>query len=112
MSKYKEALEAMVWQFAYRDTKDGQPILFSGGLSALEDAFNALGYDDPKFIDDLGGIICDVDGCPEWVEAQGGMWADTGYWCLCRIHSDAFRKGKPQPKMKQRAIKREASRNK
>jgi len=111
MNIYKEALEDMVWQFAYRGTKDDKSILWTGGQSALEHAFNVLDYDDPKFIDDIDGCICDVEGCPEWVEAQGGMWSDTGYWCLCRIHSDAYRKGKPQPGMKQRAIDREASRN-
>ena len=111
MNEYKEALEDMVWQFAHRGTKGGKSILWTGGQSALEHAFGVLDYHDPKFIDDIDGCICDVEDCPEWVEAQGGMWANTGYWCLCRIHSDAYRKGKPQPGMKQRAIDREASRN-
>ncbi len=51
-------------------------------------------------------------GAVEWVVAQGGMWAETGYWCLCNEHCDESRKGNPQPKMKQRAIDREASRDK
>ena len=104
------ALEGMAWQFAHRGTKNGKSVMHTGGLSALEHAFRVLGWDDPRYFDDIDGAICDTWGCAEWVEAQGGMWAETGYWCLCRIHSDAFRKGKPQPKMKQRAIDREASR--
>jgi hypothetical protein len=108
---YKEALEGMVWQFAYRSVgKDNKSILWTGGLSALEGAFEALGWDNPKIIPDTDGVICDVEGCSEWVEAQGGMWADTGYWCLCAKHSGSCRKGNPQPQMKQRALAREASR--
>ena len=109
MNKYKDALEEMVWQFAYRGVKNGKSVLHTGGLSALETAFTALGWSDPKYFDDVEGI-CDVEGCPGWVEAQGGMWRETGYWCLCREHSHAYREGEPQPKMKQRAIDREASR--
>ena len=110
MNRYKEALESMVWQFAHRDTKDNKSIMWTGGLSALEEAFEALGWDDPKYFEDMDGVICDVEGCAEWVEAQGGMWRETGYWCLCRDHSRSYREGKPQPKMKQRAIDRETSR--
>lgn len=110
MSKYKEALQDMVWQFAYRGTKNNKSIMLTGGLSALEGAFEALGWDDPKYFDDMDGVICDVEDCPGWVQAQGGMWADTGYWCLCGLHSKAYRDGEPQPQMKARAIAREASR--
>jgi len=111
MSKYKEALEEMVWQFAYRSVgKGNKSILRTGGVSALESAFSVLGWDDPKIIEDFDGGICDVKGCAEWVVTQGGMWAETGYWCLCDKHSSAAFKGKPQPEMKQRAIDREASR--
>ena len=109
--KYREALESMVWQFALRDIKNGKSILWSGCQSALEYAFEVLGWDDPKIIDDIDGSICDVEGCPGWVVAQGGMWADTGYWCLCDKHSSASREGKPQPRMKQRALDREAKRD-
>lgn len=108
MDKYKEALEGMVWQFAYRGVKDNKPILWTGCQSALEHAFRVLDYPDPKFIDDIDGSICDVEGCPEWVETQGTNWGNEGYWCLCANHShskDTF------PKMKQRAIDRENSRD-
>lgn len=118
MSKYKEALEYMVWQFGHKGVKDKKSIIWTGGLSALEGAFEALGWDDPHYVEDYDGGICDVEGCAGcdvegcagWVVAQGGMWRETGYWCLCSKHSQAHRDGKPQPKMKQRAIDREASR--
>ena len=112
MDNYKEALEEMVWQFAHRSVgKGNKSILWSGGLSALERAFKALGWDNPKVIPDTDGLICDVKRCSGWVEAQGGMWADTGYWCLCAEHSASCRRGNPQPQMKQRAMAREASRD-
>ena len=110
MNKYKKALEEMVWQFAYRGVKRRAPVLHTGGLSALEGAFEALGWDDPHYVEDFDGGICDVDGCPEWVVAQGGSWVDTGYWCLCRDHCQQARGGKAQPVMKLRAINRENSR--
>jgi len=110
MNKYKDALEEMVCQFAHRGVKDGKSVLHTGGLSALETAFTALGWSDPKNLEDRDGDTCDVEGCAAWVETQGGMWRESGYWCLCREHSYAYRKGEPQPKMKQRAVDREASR--
>jgi hypothetical protein len=41
----REALESMVHQFAHWDDKAGG--YTTGGLSALEDAFHVLGWDDP-----------------------------------------------------------------
>jgi hypothetical protein len=109
MNKYKDALEDMVQQFAYRGvSKNNKPMLYTGGMSALEGAFEALGWDDQKEFEDGNGI-CDVEGCMDWTVAQGSMWAETGYWCLCRKHAQAS-KTEPQPKMKQRAIDREKSR--
>lgn len=55
---------------------------------------------------------CDVEGC-EGVSGYNGMgWRETGYWCLCSKHSQEFRDGKPQPKMKQSSIDKEQSRDK
>ena len=109
MNKYREALEEMVWQFAHRGTKGGKSALFTGGLSALESGFEALGWDDPHYVEDYNGVICDVEGCAEFVSNQGLNWHDKGYWRLC--HEHGFIK-EPMPDMKQRAIKREASRGK
>lgn len=54
---------------------------------------------------------CDVKGCENEGCMGGGVWADTGYWTVCSKHSDDYRKGKPKPKMKETAIKRESSRD-
>jgi hypothetical protein len=55
---------------------------------------------------------CDVDGCTRTPSNGGGCWRETGYWSVCMNHSDAWRNGNPQPKMKQAAVEREASRGK
>jgi len=105
MNNYKAALEDMVWQFAYRGVKNGKSVLYTAGLSALELAFEALGWSDPKYFEDMDGAICDVEGCAGWVTSGGINWRETGYWCLC--HEHGFSK-EPQPKMKQRAMDKEA----
>ena len=51
----RDALESMVYQFAYRGTRDGKPIIFTGGLSALSDAFKTLGWDDPYYLNEKKG---------------------------------------------------------
>lgn len=55
---------------------------------------------------------CDVKGCKGVSCNGGGCWKDTGYWSVCPKHSREYRDGKPQPKMKQLAIKREKTRDK
>jgi hypothetical protein len=49
--RLKDALKDMLWRFAHR-TADGKRIT-SGGLWALEWAFDALGWDDPQSIESL-----------------------------------------------------------
>ena len=46
IKRLKDALEDMVNQFAY--SFDNPPRIGTGGLSALEHAFDVLGYPDPK----------------------------------------------------------------
>ena len=53
----KEALADMVSQFAYETETDGGFALFTGGLSALEGAFYALGLSDPITILDFEAAI-------------------------------------------------------
>ena len=43
----REALVDMCEQFAYSGDDGEGPMLYTGGLSALEDAFTALDWDDP-----------------------------------------------------------------
>jgi hypothetical protein len=106
--KYKGALESMVWQFAYRR---GGPYFSTGGLAALEEAFETLGWKDPHKVSESEGSFCDVKGCHEFSECGGGAWSETGYWMLCGEHYAQARKNQPQPEMKPTAIKREASRD-
>lgn len=82
--EYKEALEDMVWQFAYRF--DGKaklpPSLGTGGLSALEHAFSVLGWDDPKKCPEGS---CDLQGCQVWA-SNGNPLPNGDYWNLCTNH--------------------------
>jgi len=104
----KEALEDMVWQFGYRGTKSGRLMIWTGGLSALEDAFSALGWADPHYVDD-DGMKCDVEGCNEWRSPQI-RW-DGVYVLICSKHFTDYCAKQPLPQLKQSAIDREASRD-
>jgi hypothetical protein len=53
------AVESLLYQFAFRCDGD-PPILWTGGLSALEEGFDALGWNDPKSVAELK---CDEPGC-------------------------------------------------
>jgi hypothetical protein len=64
----RDALESMVWQFAHRGTIKGKTALSTGGLSALEEAFQVLGWSDPHFTD---AGRCEIDGCSEWATCIG-----------------------------------------
>lgn len=93
MPRFRDALESMVWQFAYRDTVDGKIALTTGGLSALEGAFSALEWDDPHFVDDGG---CEIAGCGKWATSVGAyprlLAKDSvaismrGFGALCSDH--------------------------
>ena len=58
----REALIDMVWQFAYEGTKNGEGVMYAGGLSALEGAFSALGLSDPITVLDFEAAIKNTDG--------------------------------------------------
>lgn len=106
-NNYKEALECMVWQFGYRGVVDGKPTIWSGGLSALKEAFDALGWDNPHFIPEEGNT-CEVVGCLEELSAQT-HW-DGMYVCICSRHYIDSYSQKPRPLMKEWAYEREATR--
>jgi len=82
-----DALEAMVRQFAYwADGKGGS--LWTGGLSALENAFDLLGWDDPHPVPDMA---CDEPGCSKkgmygWSTRPGGTGMNGGYRRTCYEH--------------------------
>lgn len=104
----REACEGMAWQFAYRGTRRGKLIVYTGGLSALEDAFAALGWDDPHFVDEEDNA-CEISGCDEWATA-GQIWGGL-YLRVCSDHLHAARGGRPRPLVKDWALKREAQRD-
>lgn len=55
MPDFREIVKALVWQFAYRGNDDNRRWLSTGGLTALKDAFEALGWDDPHYVEG-GGV--------------------------------------------------------
>lgn len=107
MDKCREALESMVLQFGNRGTKNGKPTLYTGGLSALEDAFEALGWDNPHYLPEEG-YTCEVEGCVEPIVC-GCPWGAM-YFHLCAKHKDSML-DLPLPKIKKYAIERENKRD-
>ena len=113
MTKYmdnpcQEALESMVWQFAYRVTKAKRLALSSGGLSALEEAFGVLGWDEPHYVQNKD-CKCEVIGCYNWL-AAGEIWEGL-YLLVCSHHWHDSVTGKPRPPIEMWALKREAKRD-
>jgi hypothetical protein len=74
-----EALENMAWQFAYYNAGT----LTTGGLSALEEAFEVLGWDDPH---PAPGRLCDEPDCTN--EGTCGWPSPTGYRQTCFGHTE------------------------
>ena len=78
----QDALEDVVYQFAYRGKmEDGGLSIWTGGLGALELAFRTLGWPDPKPYPEGE---CESEGCHE--EATCGTPTPTGYKRLCGKH--------------------------
>ena len=59
-AELREALTDMCHQFAYDAEGDDGPALYPGGLSALEWAFDALGWDE---LHPMPELTCDEPGC-------------------------------------------------
>jgi hypothetical protein len=77
----KEALIDMVWQFANEASIEGKVYLTAGGLSALEEAFDALGWHDPYAAPERQ---CMFPGCDQ--PATCGTPTVDGYKRLCFKH--------------------------
>lgn len=106
----RDALESMVWQFAYRSTRAGKLILGSGGMSALEQAFEVLGWDDPYEVPDENGVICEWADCRKWA-STGIPFRDGPYLRLCGDHySEVNSYGTRPESVKPFAMAREALR--
>lgn len=78
----RDALVRMVEQFAYRRKRT----LHTGGLSALEEAFEALGWPDPKA---WTKGFCEVPGC-DHEAVVGEPTPDGGYVWHCGRHAPLF----------------------
>lgn len=70
IKRLREAVESLLWQFAFRSPGD-PPRLHTGGMSALEEGFDVLGWPDPKKVPE---IRCDEPGC---VEVANCGWNDS-----------------------------------
>jgi len=90
----RNELEDMVNQFAYEGkVVDGITTISTGGLSALEGAFAALGYDDPQ---PMPHKQCQVDGCTK--HANGGTPTPDGYKFVCGNHWHELQQRPAAPK--------------
>ena len=58
----------------------------AGGLSVLEDAFEILGWDDPRPLEEGDPALCDEPGCG--VANSSGWPSPSGYRHTCHWHSD------------------------
>jgi hypothetical protein len=77
----KDAVKSLVEQFAPSTTRDGVPHLWTGGMSALEQAFSNLGWADPHPIPE---DACDEPGCGR--RASEGFPTKGGYRRTCSLH--------------------------
>lgn len=82
----RDALEDMCVQFGHDCTCNGLPALTTGGLSALEYAFAALGWEDPHLIP---WAKCDEPGCSK--RASCGFPTPDGYRRTCGEHYRMYR---------------------
>ena len=105
----KEALIDMIFQFGYRTVIDNKPAIITGGLSALEGAFDALNWDDPHYLTPEGNT-CEIEGCMNEI-SSGQRWGKY-YLSLCHKHGAMAFKKKRRPKVKSYAIERELKRDK
>lgn len=79
IEELESAIESLLYQFAY-DNERGE--LYTGGLSALEEGFRALGWPDPKPLDSI--YLCDEPGCLN--RSSCGVPTPEGYRRLCESH--------------------------
>lgn len=78
---WREVVEDLCMQFAYRSVVNGRHCLTTGGLGALEGAFAALGWEEPHYPEEGG---CQHPGCAQW--ASCGTPTSSGYKWLCSEH--------------------------
>ena len=81
MTDFREVVKDLVWQFACRGNDHNGRWLSTDGLSSLESAFKALGWDDPYYVEGGG---CEYLGCKAWATCRTPT--ASGYIRLCREH--------------------------
>jgi len=86
IARLKDALEDMVNQFASYAIFQGILQRNTAGHSSLENAFDALGLDDPHPCPEHE---CEWEGCHEM--AVGGRPTEWGYMRLCSKHLSELR---------------------
>ena len=80
-NELKEVIESLLYQFAYYSKSCGGS-LTTGGLSALEEGFEALDWDDPHLCQNR---TCQIKDCVD--EAKGGVNLKSGKYALvCHTH--------------------------
>ncbi len=86
----RELIVDLCYQFGDRGTKNRQCVLGTSGLSALEDAFSFLGWDQPHPIPDEG---CQAKNC--YAPATCGVPTPDGYMRLCYKHFSMVPRPRP-----------------
>ena len=76
-----ETVEDLVRQFAIPGFIAGVPAYSTGGMSALEGAFDVLGWVDPHPVPEMA---CDDSQCHQW--ATCGVPTADGYRRVCYEH--------------------------
>lgn len=110
MTELRDALERLILQFGFRGVKNNKPIIWTGGSSALEEAFEALGWTDPHYLQEEG-YTCEVLGCME-EDTAGTYWGRSKlYLRLCSNHYKESLGGVPMPPIKKWALERKKSRD-
>lgn len=61
-------------------------------------------------VSELWRIKCDIEGCDLTACCNGMYYRESGYICLCQIHSDKARKSDEPQKIKESALLRESKR--
>jgi hypothetical protein len=83
LDEQREVIEGLVYQFGYEGrSMNGNPTLWTGGLSALESAFAALGWAGANH--EIPESRCDTPGCDK--RADCGWPSPTGYRRTCGLH--------------------------
>lgn len=80
-----ECIEGLAYQYGMQMDGIGIPLLSSGAISAMEYAFEVLGWPDPK---PMKESECDYPDCHQW--ANCGTPTKNGYKMCCYKHFKVY----------------------